>query len=48
MTIAVNVPVSQTENLLLLYGINIDGLVKSPSVPLGAGLRFNFVVAGHL
>jgi len=22
----------------------IDGLVKIPSVPLGAGLRFNFVV----
>ena len=25
--------------------IKIDGLVKSPSVPLGAGLRFNFVAA---
>jgi len=24
---------------------NFDGFVKSPSVPLGAGLRFNFVVA---
>jgi hypothetical protein len=24
---------------------NFDGLVKSPSVPLGAGLPFNFVVA---
>jgi hypothetical protein len=27
---------------------NFDGLVKSPSVPLEAGLRFNFVVAAHL
>jgi hypothetical protein len=27
---------------------NSDGLVKSPSVPLEAGLRFNFVVAAHL
>jgi hypothetical protein len=27
---------------------NNDGLVKNPSVPLGAGLRFNFVVAAHL
>jgi hypothetical protein len=26
----------------------IDGFVKSPSVPLRAGLRFNFVVAAHL
>ena len=25
-----------------------DGLVKSPAVPLGAGLRFNFVVAAYL
>jgi hypothetical protein len=25
-----------------------DGLVKSPSVPLEAGLRGNFVVAAHL
>ena len=25
----------------------IDGFVKSPSVLLGAGLRFNFVVAAH-
>jgi hypothetical protein len=24
-----------------------DGFVKSPAVPLGAGLRFNFVVAAH-
>jgi hypothetical protein len=24
-----------------------DGLVKSPSVPLGAGLRCNFVAAAH-
>jgi hypothetical protein len=24
-----------------------DGLAKSPSVPLGAGLRFNFVVAAR-
>jgi hypothetical protein len=28
--------------------INEDGFVKSPSVPLGAGLRGNFVVAAHL
>jgi hypothetical protein len=25
-----------------------DGFVKSPSVPLGAGLRFTFVVAAHI
>jgi hypothetical protein len=28
--------------------VNFDGFVKSPSVPLEAGLRFNFVVAAHL
>jgi hypothetical protein len=27
---------------------NFDGLVKSPSVPLEAELRFNFVVDAHL
>jgi hypothetical protein len=27
---------------------NFDGFVKSPSVLLGAGLRFNFVFAAHL
>ena len=27
---------------------DLDGFVKSPSVPLGAGLHFNFVVAAHL
>jgi hypothetical protein len=31
-----------------IFFSEIDGLVKSPSVPLGAGLRFNFVVAAHL
>jgi len=33
-----------TDNLLE----NIDGFVKSPSVPLGAGLRFTFVVVAYL
>ena len=28
-------------------GLKSDGLVKSPSVLLGAGLRGNFVVAAH-
>ena len=28
--------------------LKCDGLVKSPSVLLGAGLRFNFVVAAYL
>jgi hypothetical protein len=27
---------------------NVNGFVKSPSVPLGAGLRGNFVVVAHL
>jgi len=31
-----------------LLPLNLDGFVKSPSVPLGAGLRCNFVVAAHL
>jgi hypothetical protein len=29
----------------LIVSSNFDGLVKSPSVPLGAGLPFDFVVA---
>ena len=33
---------------LLLELMKIDDFVKSPSVPLGAGLRSNFVVAAHL
>ena len=28
--------------------VKSDSLVKSPSVPLGAGLHFNFVVAAPL
>jgi hypothetical protein len=28
-------------------GLKSDDLVKSPSIPLGAGLRGNFVVAAH-
>jgi len=31
----------------MIHPDNMDGLVKSPSVPLGAGLRGNFVVAAH-
>jgi hypothetical protein len=30
------------------HELSFDGPVKSPSVPLGAGLRFNFVVAAYL
>jgi hypothetical protein len=34
--------------LTVLLEVKKDGFVKSPSVLLGAGLRFNFVVAAHL